>query len=170
MNKLPCVAIRDGWTKAKATPNVTMSLARRGRLTAVEVEAGAAIERGHASLGRCMFPAAQLDASLRGTGSKTSAPVNWLDRLSERELRTWKKNYMPWASAMKRVSTAEIFPRRKTSKVSWIYHNVLAVVTAIVQDNLTLKQCESRFRMEERTALGVLRFGLRQYAKGAGIG
>ena len=144
-------------TRAKAVPNVTDSLARRGRLTAVEVEAAAAIERMHAALGRCMFPARELDVSLRGTGSKRSAPVSWLDRLSEREIRVWKRVYMPWAKAMGGV------------QYIGCPVNVLAVVTAIVQDNDNLGQCEKRFGMKMRSALGILRYGLRRYAVVAGL-
>lgn len=144
-------------TLDKARYDVVQGLAVRGRLNRHEIAAVGEIQRIDAALGRCIFPYRELDVSIRGNGCSYRAPVNYLDRMSDDEISIYEKHYMPWKSAM--------------GKVQYLGCpvNVLTVVIAVVWDNLKLGETESRFNMKKRTAMGILKFGLGEYAKMAGL-
>ena len=144
-------------TRLKARYDVVQALAARRRLTKPEMAAVGEIQRIDEALGRCIFPAREMDAAIRGNGGSYRAPISYLDRMSDDEILIYEKHYMPWKSAM--------------AKVQYLGCpvNVLTVCIAIVWDNLGLEAVEARFNMKSRTALGILKFGLGEYARVAGL-
>ena len=143
-------------TLAKARRDVVQHLAVTGKLNDWEIRAANEIERVHAALGASMFPARELDISLRGNGGQF-APVNWLDRMKASDYRIWLDRYLPWCKAMASV-------RMITSPRV----NILAVVVSVVVDNWGLRQCETFHHLRHGEAMRSLKAGLTSYARVAG--
>lgn len=144
-------------TRAKARYDVVQGLSQAGKLSPGEMGAAEEILRVHEALGASIFPARELDISLRGVGGHFT-PINWLDRMKPGDYRAWLSHYLPWCQAMESVRM-----------ISSPRVNIVAVVVHAVVDNWNLNQCDRAYRFRHGESMRLLHAGLTSYAKIAGF-
>ncbi len=138
-------------TVRKLRTDTVLRHVRRGRLTPFHMDAALEIRSVHEAVGRGMFPTSQLmafgEAKKAGPGGR-----DFMARMADRERYVWEHHYLPWCAALGARKT------RGPDPVSW-----LTVVTAIIVDNITLREAEARFGLSRGDGLTLLRAGLDCY-------